>query len=133
MREVTAAIIIKDATVLIARRAPTEKLAGYWEFPGGKIEAGESPQECLEREMKEELAVEVKADSIIATSEYIYDHGAIRLLGITASLISEQFLLSVHDQLKWVKLTDLLNYTLAPADIDLAKQIQEVFNHDIQN
>ena len=51
MKEVTAAIILKDNEILIAQRAPGENLEGKWEFPGGKIESGETPQECLKREM----------------------------------------------------------------------------------
>lgn len=54
MKEVTAAIILKDNKVLIAQRAPGDKLAGKWEFPGGKIEPGETSQECLKREIREE-------------------------------------------------------------------------------
>lgn len=61
MKEVTAAIILKDNRVLIAQRAPGENLAGKWEFPGGKVEHGETPKECLKREISEELDVDIEA------------------------------------------------------------------------
>ena len=60
MKEVTAAIILKDNRVLIAQRVPSENLAGRWEFPCGKIEHGETPQECLKREIREELDVDIQ-------------------------------------------------------------------------
>jgi 8-oxo-dGTP diphosphatase len=59
-RTVAAAIIQKEDCILLARRSPGEKLAGFWEFPGGKVENGESPEECLARELREELGIGVK-------------------------------------------------------------------------
>lgn len=52
MKDVTAALLFKNGKLLVARRGPEEKLAGMWEFPGGKVEAGETPEECLVREMQ---------------------------------------------------------------------------------
>ncbi|EAX47152.1 NUDIX hydrolase [Thermosinus carboxydivorans Nor1] len=62
MKEVTAAIIINDGKVLIAQRAENQKLAGKWEFPGGKIESGETPEECLIREINEELGINIEVN-----------------------------------------------------------------------
>ncbi|GAB6157839.1 hypothetical protein JCM39194_10390 [Desulfotomaculum varum] len=63
MKEVTAAIIINDGKVLIAKRAENQKLAGKWEFPGGKIESGETPEECLIREINEELGINIEVNA----------------------------------------------------------------------
>ena len=68
MKQVTAAIILKDNKVLIAQRSPDDKLANKWEFPGGKIEHGESPQECLKREIREELDFEIEVLDFFAES-----------------------------------------------------------------
>lgn len=58
MKDVTAAIIIENNKVLLTRRAPGEKHAGWWEFPGGKVEPGEPPENCLRRELREELEID---------------------------------------------------------------------------
>ncbi len=129
MKIVTAAIIIRDEKVLIARRKANEKLEGFWEFPGGKIENDENPQECLERELIEELGVRSKAGEIIAESEYRYDHAAIKLLAILTTLIDTDFTLHVHDKAEWVRLHSLLDYKLAPADIPIAKVIMEKYSN----
>lgn len=125
MRTVTAAIIIRDNTVLLARRSSEEKLSGYWEFPGGKMEVGESLADCLKRELYEELGVKSEAGEVMAQSEYHYDHGSFLLVGMYANLLSHDFKLTVHDQAEWVSIANLLNYQLAPADIPLAKHLQD--------
>ncbi len=128
MKLVTAAIIIKDQHVLLAKRKIGQKLEGFWEFPGGKIELNETPQSCLERELFEELGVASRAGTIIAESIYTYDHGSIKLMGIKTILQEEDFKLSVHDKVEWVAIKDLKKYQLAPADIPIAKKIIEDSN-----
>ncbi len=125
MKKVTAAIIFKNNYVLLTRRSTGQNLEGYWEFPGGKIENNETPQECLERELSEELGVGATAGKIIAESVYEYGHGVIKLLAIETEIESENFTLSVHDKIEWVQLDNLINYKLAPADISIAKTIIE--------
>ena len=125
MRLVTAAIIFKDGHVLITRRKPDEKLPGYWEFPGGKIEKDETPQQCIERELFEELGIKSKAGKIIAESEYHYEHGSFKLLAILTTVVENNFSLKVHDKVEWVPLFSLLTYNLAPADIPVAEAIVE--------
>ncbi len=71
MKTVTAAIVRHDNTVLITRRKSDQKLAGYWEFPGGKLEEGETLQACLEREIFEEFSWRIKAGKIVAISNYV--------------------------------------------------------------
>ena len=125
MKVVTAAIIINDKKVLLARRGPSETLAGYWEFPGGKVEDGESLAVCLRRELQEELSVDAEVGEVMATSEYHYDHGSFLLVGMYANLLSNDLKLIVHDKAEWVPVDDLLSYELAPADIQLAKHLQD--------
>ena len=100
-----------------------QKLEGYWEFPGGKVETNETPQHCLERELVEELSIKSKAGKIILESIYKYEHGTIKLLGIETELFEEKIKLSVHDKIQWVQIGDLLNYKLAPADIPIAEYL----------
>lgn len=127
MREVTAAIIYRDSQVLIARRGPESKLAGFWEFPGGKVEKGETRQQCLERELNEELGVETEVGEEIAESEYHYDHGSFLIIAIEATLKSSDIVLKEHDRIEWVQLADLDKYKLAPADIPLAKSVRQKY------
>jgi 8-oxo-dGTP diphosphatase len=123
MKTVTAAILQRDGAILLARRASGQKLAGYWEFPGGKVEAGETLQSCLEREISEELNWVVQAGEVLATSEYVYEHGAIRLVALAAEIVSGTATLTVHDRLEWVPIGRLLEYRLAPADIPIAQSL----------
>ena len=92
LKIVTAAVVISEQTVLLTRRAPGQSLEGYWEFPGGKIEEGESLQECLKRELFEELGVqsEVEADEFCVV-RHQYEKGEILLVGLITYLKSRRF------------------------------------------
>ena len=126
-KNVSAAIAISDGSILITRRAAGEKLAGLWEFPGGKQEPGESIHQCLEREILEELCVRARVGDIFAESLYKYAGGTINLVAILIELDSTDFSLSVHDAARWVKIESLLNYELAPADIPIAERIVQIY------
>lgn len=123
MKQVAAAVAVKDGLVLVAKRAPGEKLAGFWEFPGGKLEPGETAQQCIVREIKEELGVVAVAGSVIAESIYAYAGGVIELIAVEVVLLDETLCLSVHDEFKWVLPDELLKLELAPADIPIAEEI----------
>lgn len=123
MKNVAAAIFLKGDFVLIARRAQNEKLHGYWEFPGGKQEVGETIFECLEREILEEFNVRCKSKDIYCESVYNYNTGTIRLIGILSELLNESIQLNVHDAYQWVDVNELLEYNLSPADITIAKKL----------
>jgi 8-oxo-dGTP diphosphatase len=128
MKEVTAAIILKDNTVLIAQRAPCENLAGKWEFPGGKIEPGETPQECLKREIREELDVDIVVSDFFDESIYAYHSGTIKLMAFWCKWISGEFTLKVHSNLAWVNRHELDLYDFAPADIPLVEKLKAVMS-----
>ena len=123
MKKVAAAVIFKESKILVTRRAPGEKLAGYWEFPGGKLEEGETPQECIMRELREELCLNAKAGDVLASSIYEYTGGAIELLAVECTLQNYEIVLTVHDAYEYIHPEALLDIQLAPADIDIAKKI----------
>ena len=79
MIDVVAAVIVKDNKFLITRRAPKLKLEGMWEFPGGKVEQGETPEEALKRELVEELKIETEIGNYIETSIYEYPNVTVSL------------------------------------------------------
>jgi 8-oxo-dGTP diphosphatase len=128
MKEVTAAIIRKDNRVLIAERAPGENLAGKWEFPGGKIEPGETPQECLKREIREELEVDIDVLDLFGESIYEYHSGTIKLMAFWCQWISGDFRLNVHSRIEWVTRPELDFYDFAPADLPLVERLKEVLS-----
>ncbi len=117
MKTVTAAILTKDNKVLIAKRRSTDKLANKWEFPGGRVEIGETPEQCLMREMKEELDIEVAVGECLAENVHNYEHGTIRLLAYRTCLLNGELHNKVHEEYKWVSLDQLELFDFAPADI----------------
>ena len=126
MKEVTAAIIMNENRVLIAERAPDENLAGKWEFPGGKIEPGETPQECLKREIREELEVDIDVLDLFGESIYAYQNGTIKLIAFWCQWNSGDFRLNVHSRIEWVTHRELDLYDFAPADLPLVEKLKEV-------
>ena len=123
MKQVAAAVAIRDGRILVTRRAPGEKLEGYWEFPGGKLEPGEQPQDCIVRELAEELGVSSSAGEVLTAAVYEYPGGAINLIAVSVTLHHEDLRLSVHDAFDWVQPSALLELQLAPADIPIAEEL----------
>ena len=121
---VTAAILRRGSTVLLTRRAEGEKLAGLWEFPGGKVHEGESPEACLARELEEELSLRCSIGPKVAESEYRYDHGSFTIQAYESGIESGTVQLTVHDRAEWVEISELLDSNLAPADIPIAQALQ---------
>ena len=105
--DVAAAIILVDDKVFAARRKPGIHLAGYWEFLGGKVENGETPEQCLCRELQEELCVRTKVGDFIGESLYDYGTKVVRLIGYQVKHIEGDFQLNDHDQLCWLAREEL--------------------------
>ena len=124
MKNVTAAIIINNGLVLIAKRRSTDRLASKWEFPGGTVEEGETPEECLKREMKEEFAITVSIGEYLGDSLYKYDHGTIRLMGFRTYWENGDIMPKAHDDFRWVSLDELQAYDFAPADLPFVDRLR---------
>jgi 8-oxo-dGTP diphosphatase len=123
---VAAAIIFRESEVLVARRRKGLHLEGLWEFPGGKIEAGESPEQCLERELMEELGIQCRIDSFVGESVYAYSKKTVQLLGYRGVFLHGIFRLVDHDEVRWLEVGDsLLSLNWAPADIPLVRLVVE--------
>lgn len=123
--KVVAAILQKEDKILIARKKEGKPLEGYFEFPGGKIEKGETTEESLIRELMEEMNIKIAVKEYIGES--IYDYGndkVISLLGYTAEIIDWEIKLSDHDRYEWVTLEQINNYKIAPADIPLIDKLK---------
>jgi len=128
-RRVTAAIVLKDKRVLVARRAQGQKNAGMWEFPGGKVESGETDEVCLEREMYEEFGVNGKTLDHVTDSRYVYgaQGESILLCAYVFEWLSGDFELRVHDDIRWADAQELERLALSPADVPIARKVKETF------
>jgi 8-oxo-dGTP diphosphatase len=122
---VTAAILIKDDKIIIARRGPDDKLADKWEFPGGKVEINETPEQCLKREMKEEFDIDVSVGEYLGSSIYHYDHISIELLAYRTYWEDGEINLKDHDDFKWISLEELVEFDFAPADMVFVEKLQK--------
>ncbi len=120
--KIVVAGIIRDRSglVLLVRRGPEQSLGGYWEFPGGKLEVGETEQECLVRELNEELGIDVKVGQYVVKNDQNDSQGEFVLKAFEAVIERGEISLTVHDRLVWVEVANLLAYRLAPADIRIA-------------
>lgn len=121
--KVVCGIIFKDDLVLICRRKPEKSLGGYWEFPGGKVEGSESYEESLLRELIEELDLKVEIKQHFFDTIHYYDKGAIELISFICSTKDTVKESTDHDLIEWVKVEELLNWRLAPADVPIAKEL----------
>ncbi len=123
--EVAAAIIVKDDKVFATQRGYGE-WQGWWEFPGGKIEAGESPQEALVREIREELDAEIEVGELLETVEWDYPNFHLTMHCFMCSLISESMHLNEHEAAAWLTRGSLRSVKWLPADEGLVSLIEEL-------
>ena len=118
---VVCAIIVRNKRILLAQRPPDKKLGGLWEFPGGKVEAGESTEAALHRELQEELGCAVRITQTLAPFVHAYDWGGIELIPFVCELTADSPEPHPHEHtaLMWVERGELRSYDLAPADVPL--------------
>ena len=123
MIEVVCGIIYNDDKVFIARRRQEKSLAGKWEFPGGKIDKNESEQNALVRELTEEFGMSVQVNSKIGEHLHQYPDFTIKLIAYKCEFKDASFVLTDHDDYKWVFKEEILEYDLADADKPFVKMI----------
>jgi 8-oxo-dGTP diphosphatase len=117
MINVTAAIIERNGRILIAKRSSNSSLPDKWEFPGGKVEVGETPEQCLCRELKEEFDIEVTIGDFVGSNVYHYDHIHIDLIVYRAFWVGGTLTMKAHKAHCWVTADQLVEFDFAPADI----------------
>ena len=122
---VVAAIIIKDQKIFATQRGYGEFKNG-WEFPGGKIESGESPEYALEREIREELDAKIRVGELFETIEYDYPNFHLSMKCFLCSLISDQLTLREHEAAKWLTKENLSSVEWLPADLTIIDKLKSL-------
>ena len=127
MKEIAAAVIRRDGRLLLCRRAerPGDSCAGLWEFPGGTREPGESLEDCLVRECREELGVQVKPLRVREQLTHIYPEITVRLTFFDAELTGGEPETRVHTALVWALPEEWDRYPVCPADRPLLERLRE--------
>jgi 8-oxo-dGTP diphosphatase len=121
--EVVCGIIFRDNKILIARRKKGKAMEGKWEFPGGKVEDNETLETALKRELKEEFGMVFKNNGKLGQSVFKYPQVKVKLTAFKCEFVNASFILTDHDDFKWVNPKELQNYDLAEADIPLLNYI----------
>jgi 8-oxo-dGTP diphosphatase len=120
-----ACAIIEDAEgrILLAKRPEGKCLGGFWEFPGGKIETGESASDALVRELVEELLIQTEVTQALDPVEHHYEEFSIRLIPCRAKILSGIPTPTEHSDLGWFPIQEIPIETLAPADVPVLEQL----------
>ena len=120
--EVVAAIIKKEDKIFITRRSYGE-FADMWEFPGGKIELGETRDDALIREIKEELELDINNLEYLSTVEYDYPNFHLIMHCFICEICGGKLNLNAHNDAKWVSLDELLKQNWVPADVEIVENL----------
>ncbi len=117
-------MIVQEGRVLCAQRGPRGTLGGMWEFPGGKIEPGETPRDALEREIREELQCDVEVRNEVVSTTHEYDFAVVTLTTFYCDLVAGNPTLTEHADVRWLAPDELESLTWAPADVPAIEQIR---------
>jgi len=124
--QVTAAVMLEQQRVLIAQRQAHGWMAGKWEFPGGKIEPGETPEACLQRELQEELDILAEVGALYHRHVHAFAHVTIELITYQAAMQTGPIVLHAHQDYCWAAVSDLPTFDFCEADWPIvAKLVQE--------
>ena len=128
MLHVTCAIIEHNNKTLICQRSASMKLPLKWEFPGGKIEDGESKENCLEREIHEELGLEIEIKSALTPVVHHYPEFSLCLYPFLCKWTGGLLAIAEHAQAIWVDKNELKNYDWAEADVPIVNEIMQLWS-----
>jgi mutator protein MutT len=123
MLRVAAGVLVEDGRVLIARRRGDRREGLKWEFPGGKLEPGKTPEDCLTRELNEELGIQTQVVAPLLVTRYAYVWGTIELVALCVERLAGQPTPHDHAELQWVPLASLDAYDFAAADLPIVRAL----------
>lgn len=126
--QVTAAVIKQDNRILICQRAKDDDFALLWEFPGGKLEKGETLEECIVREITEELGLEIKVNGVLAVSRHNDGEQDVHFTFYEADIVGGDVTLNVHEAAVWAPLDTLNEYDFMRADRPVVELLQKKCN-----
>lgn len=125
MQIVTAAVMEKDGKILIAQRRRGDHQQYKWELPGGKLESHETPEQCLQRELREEFGIETEIGEFVGSNDYHYRNTSIRLMVFRAYHISGELNVLDHETIQWAAPSELADFDFSEADKPLIQQLME--------
>ncbi len=132
MTEVVCAVIRDDiGRILVGLRPRGKSLGGKWEFPGGKVDQGESPEEALAREIREELDLEIAVAVALEPVDWQYPELHVRLLPYVCRICRGEMKLMSHEQVSWFTMDELDLLEWAPADVPVLAQLRAMFASDL--
>ena len=123
MIRVAIAVIQKDGKFLIARRKKRGPFQGMWEFPGGRVEEGETPEECVCREAAEELGIDISVEGLICSNTHSYPHETVELIAYRASLLSGEMNTREYDEITWASPHELPRHAFPVANAPLIEKL----------
>jgi len=128
-KQIGVAVIRDDRDlILIDRRLDKGLLGGFWEFPGGKIEGNETVQECIKREVLEEIGIEIAVDSHLITIDHTYSHFRVNLQVYNCRYLSGEARAIECEEIRWVTIEELDNYTFPAANQEIIRALKDMVN-----
>ena len=128
-KQIGVAVIRDDRDlILIDRRLAKGLLGGFWEFPGGKIEGNETVQECIKREVLEEIGIEIAMDSHLITIDHTYSHFRVNLQVYNCRYLSGEARAIECEEIRWVTIEELDNYTFPAANQEIIRALKDMVN-----
>lgn len=128
MIEVSCAIIVENKQVLVTQRSESMPHSLKWEFPGGKLKEGETPELCIRREIREELGLIVEVERLLRCTQHSYDAYTIKLFPFICRIREGSIKLSEHKTFRWIDLDKLEELDWLDADVEVVRMIMELFS-----
>ena len=128
--EVTCALIMDGLKVLVAQRSEAMPHPMKWEFPGGKLHSGETPERCIVREIREELGIEIHVRELLPTVRHCYSGECVKLIPFVCSWVDGEIRLSEHRSCEWVDLQELQSLEWLEADVEVVSLLKKKYLTD---